>query len=135
MFLFLPHVVFKFQDLNKTIKGYGGLQNGSILLEDLISSCNGICNPIRNFSIEEINIATNNFDRCHIIQKCPLFLEHGFRVDEVELYVFYVMYRGCLDDRPIIVKKFIGLVGEDELRSLAICDMVITTQMSKHKNV
>ncbi|XP_075674988.1 non-functional pseudokinase ZRK2-like [Castanea sativa] len=71
----------------------------------------------------------------------PLFLEHGFRVDEVELYgeddnyAFYVMYRGCLDDCPIIVKKFIGLVGEDELRSLAIRDMVITTQMSKHKNV
>lgn len=62
-------------------------------------------------------------------------------VGQVELYgeddnyAFYVLYRGCLDDRPIIVKKFIGLVGEDELRSLAIRDMVITTQMSKHKNV
>ena len=117
------------------------LQNGSILLENLISSCNGIYNPIRNFSIEEINIDTNNFDRCHIIQKYSLFLERGFRVDEVELYgeddnyAFYVLYRGCLDDRPIIVKKFKGLFGEDELRSLAIRDMVITTQMSKHKNV
>uniref|UniRef100_A0A7N2MYC8 Protein kinase domain-containing protein n=1 Tax=Quercus lobata TaxID=97700 RepID=A0A7N2MYC8_QUELO len=59
---------------------------------------------------------------CHQIVAIRLLLENR-------------QLQGCLDDRPIIVKKFIGLVGEDELRSLAIRDMVITTQMSKHKNV
>ncbi|XP_059446346.1 serine/threonine-protein kinase ZRK1-like [Corylus avellana] len=46
------------------------------------------------------------------------------------------IYKGYLDDRPIIVKKFKSLTrGEDEVRSHAIRDIVIATQMSNHKNV
>jgi serine/threonine protein kinase len=51
-------------------------------------------------------------------------------------YVYYVMYKGYLDDRPIIVKKFRSLFSdEDKARPLAIRDIVIATQMSNHKNV
>lgn len=43
------------------------LNNGAILLEDLIASTNGKCNPIRHFSADELIIATNNFDQHRII--------------------------------------------------------------------
>jgi serine/threonine protein kinase len=106
-------------------------RNGGILLEDLIASSNGKCNPIRNCSAEEIITATNNFDSTHIMQKSELLSYLGFHN-----YVDYVMYKGYLDDRPIIVKQFRSLLSfEDKARSLAIRDMVIATQMSNHKNV
>ncbi|EOY11443.1 Uncharacterized protein TCM_026616 [Theobroma cacao] len=40
------------------------LKNGSMLLEKLIASCNGKCNPIRTFSAEELSKATNVFYNC-----------------------------------------------------------------------
>jgi hypothetical protein len=106
------------------------LRNGGILLEDLIASSNGKCNPIRNFSAEEIITATNNFHSSNIMQQSDLIPYLGFG------FVDYVMYKGYLDDRPIIVKKFTSLFYDDDIaRSHAIRDMVIATQMSNHKNV
>ncbi|XP_059446345.1 non-functional pseudokinase ZED1-like [Corylus avellana] len=111
------------------------LTNGAILLEDLIASTNGKCNPIRHFYADELIIATNNFDQHRIIQDFPY--HHGC-VDELDDYpavIRHVMYKGSFHDRPIIVKKFTGILREDEIRSHAIRDIVITTQMSNHKNV
>lgn len=111
-----------------------------MLLEDMFASCNGKCNPIRNFSADEIMRATKNFNPLHIIQKCKLVPMYRIKVVELDFlqddnYKAYVMYRGSLDERPIIVKKFTGMAQKDEIRSLAIHDIVITTQMSNHKNV
>jgi serine/threonine protein kinase len=112
------------------------LTNGAILLEDLIASSNGKCNPIRHFSADELIIATNNFDKHRIIQDFPSQYD-DVRVDELDDVpaVIRHMYEGFFDDRPIIVKKFTGILHEDEIRSHAIRDIVITTQMSNHKNV
>jgi serine/threonine protein kinase len=113
------------------------LTNGAILLEDLIASSNGKCNPIRHFSADELIIATNNFDKHRIIQDFPSQYDRRTSVDELDDVpaVIRHMYEGFFDDRPIIVKKFTGILHEDEIRSHAIRDIVITTQMSNHKNV
>lgn len=97
------------------------LINGSKLLEDLIASCDGKSNPIRNYSADELIKATNNFDPSCIIQECAT----------------YKMVRGVLDGRSIIIKLFFtpSWLKEDEVRSLAIRDIIISTQMSNHKNV
>ncbi|KAB1207381.1 Wall-associated receptor kinase-like 1 [Morella rubra] len=119
------------------------LINGSMLLEDLIASSNGKCNPIRNFTADELIRATNNWDPRHVVQKCPLLptwrpifdeLEF-FHVDRVSVSVSCDIYWGCLDDRRVLVKKFTGVSSKDEVRSLVIRDIIIATQMSNHKNV
>ncbi|CAK7340691.1 unnamed protein product [Dovyalis caffra] len=38
------------------------MKNGRILLEELIASWDGKCNPIRTFSTKELQRATNNYD-------------------------------------------------------------------------
>ncbi|XP_059448084.1 non-functional pseudokinase ZED1-like [Corylus avellana] len=113
------------------------LRNGGILLKDLIASSNGKCNPIRNFSAEELITATNNFDSSHIMQTCTLFPEKWLGGSEYEfLEVTYLMYKGYLDGRPIIVKKFTSEnLEEYKPLSQAIRDIVIGTQMSNHNNV
>ena len=97
------------------------LINGNKLLEDLIAASDGKSNPIRNYSADELIKATNNFDASCIMQECRI----------------YKMFRGVLDGRSIIIKKFLTLtwLNEDAVRSLAIRDIVISTQMSNHNNV
>ena len=110
--------------------------NGGIVLEDMIASSNGKCNPIRRFSADETLRATNNFNPLHTTQKSKLLpWSHTIKVDEPIDDAHYTMYMGSLDDRPIIVKEFEGTIMEDELRSFAIHDIVIKTQMSNHMNV
>uniref|UniRef100_A0A5B7C8D1 Protein kinase domain-containing protein n=1 Tax=Davidia involucrata TaxID=16924 RepID=A0A5B7C8D1_DAVIN len=93
------------------------LRNGSMLLEELIASCNGRYNiPIRNFSAKDLLKATNNFE------------EHQFiRAGAGD----YEIYKGFLEERPILVKKFKNY----STPSYAIRDVVIMSQMSNHKNV
>ena len=38
------------------------LENGGLVLEKLVASCNGRPIPIRTFSYQELILATNNFD-------------------------------------------------------------------------
>ncbi|EOY11434.1 hypothetical protein QUC31_009480 [Theobroma cacao] len=93
------------------------LKNGSMLLEKLIASCNGKCNPIRTFSAEELSKATN-----------------GFNVEqEISRYVHFVLYKGFLDGREISVKRY--EIRESKYLETAITDIVIGSQMSVHKNV
>ncbi|KAA8545723.1 hypothetical protein F0562_020826 [Nyssa sinensis] len=93
------------------------IENGSMLLEEFMDSCNGRYNiPIRNFSAEQILRATNNFDQHHLIR------------DDAPV----TMYKGSMEERLILVKKF----GDfQRYRSEAIRDIVITSQMRSHKNV
>lgn len=97
------------------------LDNGSILLEDLIASCDGKSNPIHNYYADELIRATNNFDPSGIMQQ----------------YSSYKMFQGFLDNRSVIIKKYftVNWLAEEDTRSMAIRDIVISTQMSSHKNV
>lgn len=67
------------------------MRNGKMLLEKLISSCNGNYNPIRSFSAKELERATNNYHNQNIITQSS----------------FFRLCRGVLPDRPISVMKFI----------------------------
>ncbi|BBN68394.1 Protein kinase superfamily protein [Prunus dulcis] len=96
---------------HSTCKAKGGkkeiiLKNGSILLKDLIASCDGKSHPIRCYSAAEIIRATNNFDRSCIIDG-----------------VYSGMFRGILDDRTVIIKQHYNVDG-------AIRDIIISMQMS-----
>ncbi|KAJ4839073.1 hypothetical protein Tsubulata_037075, partial [Turnera subulata] len=75
------------------------IRNGSILLEKLVAFSNGRCYPIHNFSAEDIERATNNFDG-QLLTK-----EDGY----------FNLYKGFSQDRPIMVKKFVGEYFEERL--------------------
>lgn len=98
------------------------LHNGDLLLEKLIAASNGKYDiPIRSFSAEELNRATNNF------------------VDHFHTGRFSNMCRGFWQGRPILVKKFVGSssVPSDaayDTLSGVINDIATTAQMSHHKN-
>ncbi|GMN33715.1 hypothetical protein TIFTF001_046731 [Ficus carica] len=93
------------------------LENGSNLLEELISSCKGTrfrCNPIKSFSSKELLEATNNFK--------PYFYNDSD----------YKWYKATLDDRPVLIKRY---HVSDYKFAKAYRDIAISTQMSSHKNV
>ncbi|XP_022750987.1 non-functional pseudokinase ZED1-like [Durio zibethinus] len=92
------------------------LKNGSMLLEKLIASSNGKCNPIRAFSAEELSKATNDYNVGQ----------------EISRYVHFVLYKGFLHGREISVKRY---NSHSKSLETAITDIVISSQMSVHKNV
>ncbi|KAG6701119.1 hypothetical protein I3842_08G149500 [Carya illinoinensis] len=94
------------------------VENGSILLEKLISYGSSRSIPIRSFSIKELLKATNNFDP-HL-----LFHEDGL----------YQWYNGSLEDRFISVKKYTKGEFAEEWDS-GFIDMAICAKMCAHKNV
>ncbi|CAH2063790.1 unnamed protein product [Thlaspi arvense] len=90
-------------------------KNGSLLLEELISSSGGKYNPIRTFSCSEILEATNNFHWRYEI----------FRGR-------FVWYKGTVENRAVLIKNCteepFGI--ENFYRDIAVSSM-----MSSHKNV
>ena len=68
------------------------LNNGSLLLEQLISLCHGNHNPIRTFYAKDLKKATNNYD--------PSLDFH------VTSFCHSRWYKGSLEGRPISVMKF-----------------------------
>ncbi|XP_010427653.1 PREDICTED: non-functional pseudokinase ZED1-like [Camelina sativa] len=94
------------------------LDNGSNFLRELIADCNGKSIPIRSFSPEEILKATNDFDSsCFVSQD-----------------VYYKWYRGEIEDRPYMIKRF----SEDEITGHRVDevynDIVLSARMSNHSN-
>ncbi|KAH0977783.1 hypothetical protein GBA52_027502 [Prunus armeniaca] len=110
LFSIIPRVKRKEEKEEKEERKRSFLKNGSMLLEDLIASCDGKSHPIRCYSAAELNRGTNNFDRSCMID--------GLRYD---------IYRGILDDRIVIIKQHYNVDG-------AIRDIIISMQMSTHKN-
>ncbi|KAM5549772.1 hypothetical protein ABKV19_000937 [Rosa sericea] len=94
------------------------LDNGSKLLEDLIASCDGKSNPIRHYSADELVRATNNFH-----PSCLISSEYAG------------LYKGFLDNRLVMIKR--RVLRDDAIRDRddAIRDIIISMQMSTHKNV
>ncbi|XVE63026.1 hypothetical protein DITRI_Ditri06bG0166600 [Diplodiscus trichospermus] len=95
------------------------IENGGVLLEELVAFSNGRPNPIRHFSAKELLIATNYYDLRQIV------------VQDFH----YKLYKGYLKDFPIFVKKYDnrrlwGYSVPDPYK-----DIAIGSQMSAHKNV
>ncbi|PON67575.1 hypothetical protein PanWU01x14_102120 [Parasponia andersonii] len=83
------------------------IENGSKLLEELITSCKDKrrCNPIRNFSAEQVIEATNYFQ------------SHG--IDDYNSQ----WNKGTLDNRPVLIKKYnrgIRNIGNGSCRDIEI---------------
>nr|BAH19917.1 AT3G57760 [Arabidopsis thaliana] len=90
-------------------------ENGEVVLKELIECCDGKCNPIKNFSYDQIIKATNNLCQSN----------RASRID-----VYYRCYKGMLDDRPVLIKK-----GKYTLDMKEICrDIAISSMVSGHKN-
>ncbi|GMN53789.1 hypothetical protein TIFTF001_022922 [Ficus carica] len=90
------------------------LENGSNLLEELVSSCKGRwrCNPIRTYSAKEIEEATYYYISC------------------IKSDSFAEWYNGTLDGRPVLIKKYNSRYNNEAYR-----DIAVGSQMSSHKNV
>lgn len=94
------------------------LENGSILLKELIADCNGKTIPIRSFSSSQILKATNHFDAsCSIAQEG-----------------FYIWYRGVIEDRSYMIKRFSEYKVTDRRVGEVYKDIVLSARMSSHSN-
>ncbi|XP_043710111.1 serine/threonine-protein kinase ZRK1-like [Telopea speciosissima] len=93
------------------------LKNGALLLEQLVTSCDGKSNPIRVFSAIDLQIATNNYDLNLIIR------EDGS----------YKSYKGTHEEQMISVKRFEGQ-GKRYWLGESIREVVIASQLN-HSNV
>ncbi|KAJ4706511.1 putative Receptor protein kinase [Melia azedarach] len=95
------------------------LRNGAVLLEKLITCCDGTRNPIRSFSVEELKIATNNFAEHQVIK-----------------YDDYKLYKGFLENRPVSIMHWCvnNRIHWHRREDFAYNNIVFPTQMS-HKNV
>ncbi|XP_022866695.1 non-functional pseudokinase ZED1-like [Olea europaea var. sylvestris] len=94
------------------------LKNGGELLEEPIASFGGRHRiPIVSFSAEELIRATNDFAQCVHIS------ENGY------------LFKGCLGERPVLLKMFHDEIISPRKLNGAIIDIVITSQISHLKNV
>ncbi|XP_075671801.1 serine/threonine-protein kinase ZRK1-like [Castanea sativa] len=86
------------------------IENGSKLLEKLLVTCNDKSIPIRSFSAQELQLATNNYKN-HLRKQ---------------------WYKGYLEGRSFFVKA----IPDNKIwADFAINDLVMSAQMSSHKNV
>ncbi|KAH7520726.1 hypothetical protein FEM48_Zijuj08G0175900 [Ziziphus jujuba var. spinosa] len=90
------------------------VKNGGIVLEEVISTGNGRCNPIRIFSVEQLKNATNNF-------QSPCFGN------------YHDWFKACLNNRPVLIRTSFR---QGYMKSELACrDIAITSQMSSHNRV
>ncbi|CAN6570395.1 unnamed protein product [Malus baccata var. baccata] len=96
------------------------LKNGAAMLEQLIHSFDGSCNPIRMYSERDLNKATNDYGWDGMIHR-----DWNSR-----------LYKGVHEECQILVKKFEADSSSymDPLELIAN-ELAIASNMSKHKNV
>ncbi|RID47394.1 hypothetical protein BRARA_I03991 [Brassica rapa] len=94
------------------------LKNGSMFLHKLIADCNGISNPIRMFSSDQISKATNHFD-----PKCFL--------DE-DRAIYFTLYKGIIEGRPYVIKRYIVQLYVEE--KMGYNDIVLSARVSNHSD-
>ncbi|KAH7547488.1 hypothetical protein FEM48_Zijuj01G0315400 [Ziziphus jujuba var. spinosa] len=92
---YLPNMFSGFRNHKRKTKEKNFLKNGAAVLEQLIISFNGNCNPIRMYSEENLKKATNNFHHDRVIHR-------DFN---------YTLYKGIHQGRYISVKKLKPLLG------------------------
>ncbi|KAF8391936.1 hypothetical protein HHK36_022276 [Tetracentron sinense] len=94
------------------------LENGALLLEEMITSFDGRSNPIRSFSKQELERATNNYDQYGILHRD----------------LTYKLYKGTYEDRAISVKKFTGNTPQEYI-GFYMNEVAVASKMNNHKNV
>jgi serine/threonine protein kinase len=98
------------------------LENGGLVLEKLVASCNGRPIPIRTFSYQQLILATNNFDHRLILH-----------VD-----TWYTLYKGSFEGRILSIKMHkLNSPFEKDLVLLEqfLTDLGISAKTSAHKNI
>ncbi|CAH8311083.1 unnamed protein product [Eruca vesicaria subsp. sativa] len=94
------------------------VENGSILLKEVIADCNGKTIPICSFSNSQILKATKNFDtNCSVAQEG-----------------FYIWYKGVIEDRSYMIKRFSEYKVTDRRVGEVYKDIVLSARMSSHNN-
>ncbi|KAJ6336479.1 hypothetical protein OIU78_012972 [Salix suchowensis] len=91
------------------------LDRGSELLEELIAFCNGRSNPIRNFSLNQLQKA---IDDCQPLETLKYLKDRDMK-----------WYNGILERRRVFIKIFTRCTKE------VYRDIVVSSQMSSHNNV
>ncbi|KAF3945315.1 hypothetical protein CMV_028309 [Castanea mollissima] len=94
------------------------LENGGLMLEQLITSFDGKHNSFRIFSKQELEKATNDYHVDGILYK-------SFQ---------YIAYRGTHDGREIFVKKFTSS-SLQAYKTWCINEIAVVSQMNNHNNV
>ncbi|KAF3566298.1 hypothetical protein DY000_02017541 [Brassica cretica] len=94
------------------------LENGSILLKELIADCNGKSVPIRSFSSYQILQATNNF---HF--SCLITNERSHN-----------WYKGIIQDKSYFIKRFQEYKITGDRVGEVYNDIVLSAKMSNHNN-
>uniref|UniRef100_A0A1J3HYV0 Inactive serine/threonine-protein kinase n=1 Tax=Noccaea caerulescens TaxID=107243 RepID=A0A1J3HYV0_NOCCA len=94
------------------------LENGSIFLKELIADCNGKSIPLRSFTTSQIRKATKNFDSTSFVA------EEGF----------YIWYKGKIEDRSYMIKRFSEYKVTDRRVGEVYKDIVLSARMSNHNN-
>jgi serine/threonine protein kinase len=92
------------------------LENGGLVLEKLVASCNGRPIPIRTFSYQELILATNNFD--HRLVLCNHQVPYNF-------------YKASFEGRNISVRRYY----DKRKLQFALTDIGISAKMSAHTNI
>ena len=95
--------------MRKERKERAFFKNGSKLLEKLIVSCNGKSIPIHSFSAQELQQATNDYNK-----------RYGMH-----------WYEGSLEGRMVFVKRF---PKNESFAEFVINDLVITDERSQMRD-
>ncbi|XP_062144422.1 serine/threonine-protein kinase ZRK1-like [Alnus glutinosa] len=91
------------------------LENGGLVLEKLVASCNGRPFPIRTFSYQQLILATNNFNQI------------------LHRDAFYTLYKGSFEGRILSIKMYDE--RDSSAKDTALMDIGISAKASAHKNV
>uniref|UniRef100_A0A1J3ERY0 Putative wall-associated receptor kinase-like 16 n=1 Tax=Noccaea caerulescens TaxID=107243 RepID=A0A1J3ERY0_NOCCA len=94
------------------------LENGSILLKELIADCNGKSIPIRSFSSSKILEATNNFDSSYLVAKGD----------------GYEWHKGIIEEKPYLFKRFSDQLIREGRAAEIYNDIALSARMSNHNN-
>ncbi|KAK4850090.1 hypothetical protein QYF36_003780 [Acer negundo] len=97
------------------------LKNGGILLEKFITTFDGNRNPIRNFSSEELKLATNNYDTMTVIERASKILVCSKTEDEDLQYI-----SGTEDeDSEAQFHDFVMIINEDNRFIEAVYPIIV----------
>ncbi|KAF8391934.1 hypothetical protein HHK36_022274 [Tetracentron sinense] len=92
-------------------------ENGALVLEELVTSFDGRSNPIRSFSKQELERATNNYHQDGVLHQD----------------LTYKLYKGSYEDRPISVKKFTADAPETYIGCGCLSDYIFEKELSPSK--
>ncbi|XP_013633544.1 PREDICTED: non-functional pseudokinase ZED1-like [Brassica oleracea var. oleracea] len=91
------------------------LKSGSMFLQQLIADCNGMSNPIRMFSSDQMSKATDHFDPMSA-------LPNSF---------WFTLYKGVIEGRSYVIKRFSEYVVRAEEANV-YNDIALSARVSNH---